>query len=100
MASRYFNSAVTNDTSGKRKQTTTIIPVPSFSTDDVIIQTTSIERLDLLAYKFYGDAAFWYIIASANGLGKGSLIVPINTRLRIPNQKDIQEQIRLLNLSR
>lgn len=97
---RYTNTNITNDSNGKRRQRTTIIPVPVASATDVYIQTTSIERLDLLAYKFYGDSALWYVIASANSLGKGSLIVPINSLLRIPDMTNIQTQIQTVNTSR
>jgi hypothetical protein len=100
MASRYNNTNNINDTDGKRRQRTTIIPVPPISSNDVYIQTTSIERLDLLAYKFYGDESLWYIIASANSLGKGSLVVPTNSLLRIPDITDIQTQIQTVNITR
>lgn len=97
---RYTNTNIINDVNGKRRQQTTIIPVPRASSEDVYIQTTSIERLDLLAYKFYGDSALWYVIASANSLGKGSLIVPINSLLRIPDISNIQTQIQTVNITR
>jgi hypothetical protein len=100
MSNRYSNANILNDASGKRKQSTMIIPVPNPSLNDVYIQTSNIERLDLLAFKFYGDSSMWYIIATANGLGKGSLIVPINSRLRIPNMSNMQNQIESINLSR
>lgn len=97
---RYINSSIQKDTNGKRKVSTTIIPVPNTSIDDVFIQTNSIERLDLLAYKFYKDSSLWYVIAVANGLGKGSLIVPTNSTLRIPSITNMQRQIETINLSR
>lgn len=100
MINRYNNTNIINDANGKRKQRTTIIPVPQLSDNDVYIQTTSIERLDLLAFKFYGDSAMWYIIASANSLGKGTLIVPPNTILRIPDTFNIETQIQTINTSR
>ena len=58
------------------------------------------ERLDLLAYRFYGDASKWWIIASANGLGKGTLFVPENTTVRIPIDERIQDNIEQTNNSR
>ena len=73
------NSSTIKDSTGKRRKSTLIIPVPEPSSSDVFIQVTSADRLDLLAYKFYGDASLWYVIASANGLGKGSLMVPSNS---------------------
>ena len=100
MNNRYNNSLIQKDVNGKRKFSTTIIPVPNISIDDAFIQTNAIERLDLLAYKFYGNSALWYVIAAANGLGKGSLIVPVNSTLRIPSITNIQKQIETINLSR
>lgn len=100
MANRYTNASTIKDSNGKRRKGTLIIPVPAPSTSDVYIQVTSPERLDLLAYKFYGDSSLWYVIASANGLGKGSLMVPINSRLRIPDASTIQQQIETLKTSR
>ena len=35
----------------------------------------------------------WWIFAIANGLGKGTYVVPPNTRLRIPNKLNIQQNI-------
>jgi hypothetical protein len=100
MANRYTNSSTIKDSNGKRRKGTAIIPVPAPSSNDVYIQVTSAERLDLLAHKFYNDANLWYIIAAANGLGKGSLMVPINSRLRIPDSTTIQQQIETLKTSR
>lgn len=100
MANRYTNASTIKDGNGKRRKDTLIIPVPAPSTSDVFIQVTSADRLDLLAYKFYGDASLWYVIASANGLGKGSLMVPSNSRLRIPDASTIQQQIETLKTSR
>jgi hypothetical protein len=100
MANRYTNSSTIKDSNGKRRKGTVIIPVPAPSSNDVYIQVTSAERLDLLAHKFYNDANLWYIIAAANGLGKGSLMVPINSRLRIPDSTTIQQQIETLKTSR
>jgi hypothetical protein len=100
MANRYTNSSTIKDSNGKRRKGTVIIPVPDPSSNDVYIQVTSAERLDLLAHKFYNDANLWYIIAAANGLGKGSLMVPINSRLRIPDSTTIQQQIETLKTSR
>jgi hypothetical protein len=70
------------------------------STNDVYIQTTSTERLDKLALNFYQDATMWWVIAAANRLGKGTLIVPVNTTLRIPDKQIIQQVINQVNRSR
>lgn len=58
---------------------------------DIYILPNETDRLDLLAYKYYGDVRYWWIIAQANHLGKGSLSVKPGVRLRIP--KDLQSII-------
>lgn len=98
--SRYTTTQQIKDKSGKRKAETTILPVVPISGDDIYIQVTSPERLDLLADKFYNDVSLWWVIATANALGKGSLYVPENTRLRIPSVTKIQDVIESLNNSR
>jgi hypothetical protein len=98
--SRYINTSIILDESGKRKLSTTIIPVIPTSEFDTYIQTTTIERLDKLAYSFYQDESLWWIIATANGLGKGSYIIPANTTLRIPSKNGALEYVVSLNGSR
>ena len=70
------------------------------SINDTYITTTTPDRLDKLANDFYGDSQFWWIIASANGLGKGTLIVPENTTIRIPEKIGIDEFIQQINTQR
>ena len=68
--------------------------------NDTYITTTTPDRLDKLANDFYGDSQFWWIIASANGLGKGTLIVPANTTIRIPENSGIDDFIQQINTQR
>lgn len=98
--SRYSTTKSVTDSNGKQKLSTNIIPIPPASELDVYIQTTSIERLDLLAFNFYGDSSLWYVIAAANGLGKGSLYSPSNIKLRIPNVDTIRRLIEDTNTFR
>tara|TARA_Y100000385_G_C12778925_1_gene502632 strand:+ start:297 stop:596 length:300 start_codon:yes stop_codon:yes gene_type:complete len=95
--SRYARSLVIKDENGKRRANTVIIPTPIPSASDIYIEITSPERLDLLAYQFYGDASLWWIIANANGLGKGSFFTPEGVTIRIPNSDNIQNQIQKRN---
>jgi hypothetical protein len=84
-----FITAIKTET-GKSRFSTLIIPnIPENTTSDIYIRTTSMERLDKLALNFYDDTTMWPIIAAANGLGKGTIVVPPNTRLRIPNKTNI-----------
>jgi nucleoid-associated protein YgaU len=52
--------------------------------DDNYVITVLGDRLDLLAFDFYGDSTFWWVIASANSLPGDSLLVEPGTQLRIP----------------
>jgi hypothetical protein len=73
-----------------------VIDLPAFSGPGATTQLL----LGQLANKFYGDSTLWWIIASANGLGKGTIVVPRNSKLRIPSDKNIQQLINILNNSR
>lgn len=54
---------------------------------DLYILTTSGDRLDILADKFYGDIRLWWIIATSNpGLIKGdSYNLKPNLEIRLPS---------------
>ena len=99
--SRYLIANVQRDeNTEKLKLSTVIIPTPPRKSSDIYIQTFGTERLDKLALTFYEDASLWWIIAAANGLGKGTLIVPSGLSLRIPDKINIQNYINSTNSSR
>lgn len=98
--SRYNTTSTIQDKFGKRKKATNILPVVPRTEADTIIITTSIERLDKLAHTFYGDVSLWWVIATANGLGKGSYVIPPNTTVRIPSAEAIQDLIIQQNANR
>ncbi len=54
------------------------------SIDDLIITADEGDRLDLLANKFYGSSALWFVIASVNNLTNGSMHITPGTQVRIP----------------
>ena len=91
--SRYKNISVIKTPAGKRRFASSYISTIPTSDADIYIITTSVERLDQLAKQFYDDEYFWWAIAAANNIGKGTLFVPINTRLRIPPKDAIEELI-------
>lgn len=51
--------------------------------DDYVIAVLG-DRLDLLAFDFYGDASLWWVIASANSLPGDSLYLEPGAQIRIP----------------
>lgn len=69
--------------------------------DDAYVITVLGDRLDLLAFDFYGDSTYWWIIASANALPGDSMIPPIGSQLRIPtNIRSAINQYKIANINR
>ena len=95
--SRYNNTKIklSNKTSyrpySKQKYLTTIYDRVPFSNSDLYVITQEGDRLDLLAGQYYEDTTMWWIIANANNIGKGTLVVPPGLQLRIP--QDVEENI-------
>tara|TARA_R110000851_G_scaffold176800_5_gene323546 strand:+ start:1785 stop:2081 length:297 start_codon:yes stop_codon:yes gene_type:complete len=82
--SRYNNIQIRKIQSGKRYFKTVRYPVIEKSLDDRYIVGQFGDRLDNLANQYYEDASLWWIIARANNIGKGDLVVPLGVQLRIP----------------
>jgi hypothetical protein len=72
------------------------------SESDVYVITTVGDRLDSLAYSYYGDSTLWWIIASANNnTTKGALFPVPGTQLRIPtNVNNVLQQFNQFNKAR
>lgn len=61
---------------------------------DIYIVTQGGDRLDTIAYQFYGDSALWWIIASANNIHDATFAVKEGTILRVPeNYNEILNSI-------
>jgi hypothetical protein len=71
-------------TESNKFKTSRLPSLPVTSTDLYIFSREG-DRLDLMANTFYNDPHLWWIIADANNLGKGSLIIPPGLQIRIPN---------------
>tara|TARA_A100001391_G_C5064348_1_gene276817 strand:- start:146 stop:454 length:309 start_codon:yes stop_codon:yes gene_type:complete len=56
------------------------------------------ERLELLAYRYYGDTALWWIISRANNLDPSDIGLKAATELRIPQDTgDILREFSAIN---
>jgi hypothetical protein len=101
MASRYqVISIIKNDTgipseSGNSMYAPTYYPDIVAKVDDDYIITGTEDRLDLIAYDFYGDSTLWWIVAMANNLEGDSMYPPAGIYLRMP--KNISELINSYN---
>jgi nucleoid-associated protein YgaU len=82
---RYSNreSNVYRRHDGRQVLYTTRYPKIPTSLNDVYVIANETDSLDALAYKFYKDSSFWWMIAQANGIGLG-LKPKAGQQLRIP----------------
>lgn len=70
--------------SKKVRYATTLYPRFTERPTDYYIVTKQLDRMDLIAYDYYGDETLWWIIQRANNLPLGSLHIKAGTRVRIP----------------
>jgi len=72
------------------------------SETDVYVITTVGDRLDSLAYSYYGDSTLWWVIAIANNnVTKGALYPVPGTQLRIPTDiNSVLQQYEQFNQAR
>lgn len=98
MQSRYsdLNNIKKND-SGKRVYSSIFYPSIEEFEGDVYIITKETDRMDLLAWRYYGDSTLWWIIAHCNKI-KGGLVLSPNMQIRIPmNTEKIIADFKELN---
>lgn len=77
---------------GKRRLSTRYYPKIPFKSSDVFIVSKRGMRWDNLAYDYYGEASLWFMLARANNIVNGSLLVPPGLRIRIPNLSYVEIQ--------
>ena len=71
---------------GKRYYSSTRYPSIPYSENDLYTITIDGDRLDNLAYQFYGDPTLWWVLQVANPeMSKDSLYPDLGFQLRIPN---------------
>jgi nucleoid-associated protein YgaU len=85
MSQRYKYINIKKDPDTKRKMfVTTLYPKIPTSDSDIYIITKEGDRLDNLAYLYYGDVSLYWIIAQANHVGKGTYWLTPGQQFRIP----------------
>lgn len=84
MADIYSSFTPIKTDQGVRYYKNAVFPEIPYSDNDIYVITTVGDRLDLLAYDYYGDPELWKIIASANALPCDSLFITPGTQIRIP----------------
>lgn len=87
---RYDKQRIKKTHNGTRVFNTTIYPKIERKFGDTYVIAAEYDRLDTIAQQFYGDPSLWWVIAEANGLGKGTLRITAGLQLWIPkNPKSI-----------
>ena len=95
---RYKYTNIKKKVTGERIYTPTIYPTVELSPNDIYIITSKGDRLDLLASRYYSRVSYWPVIAVANNLGLGTLIVQPGIQLRIPmNISEFKMKLEQLN---
>tara|TARA_A100001391_G_scaffold180974_1_gene146692 strand:- start:202 stop:516 length:315 start_codon:yes stop_codon:yes gene_type:complete len=86
MINRASNSEILVTKKGKRYYKPLRYPDVPLTINDLYVITTSGDRLDLLAHRFYKDIRLWWIIAIANRdiIRKDSYSVKPGLEIRIP----------------
>ena len=83
------------DTKRKRlRYNSNLPPKIEKSIDDIYIIARHGDRLDALAYEYYGDQSHWWVIAQANHIGKGTFSIEPGIRVRIPKTQEYYELIK------
>ena len=91
---RYRNNSFKIDANGKRYYVPTIVPNIPILDSDIFLRPQVGERLDSMAQKFYGDSNLWWIIAKANNLSSGQIVLDPEKKIRIPmNVQSILENV-------
>jgi hypothetical protein len=98
---RYENILETKDNTGERYYRNNIYPDIPASQTDLYVITVLGDRLDLLAFNFYGDESLWWVIASANSLPGDSLYLEPGAQIRIPsNVAGVINEYKSANINR
>jgi phage tail protein X len=84
MESRYLNNKIKKTFDGRQVYRSKIYPNIPPSDQDTFVATETGDRLDTLAYQFYGDSRYWWIIATSNNIHDANIGFEEGTILRIP----------------
>jgi len=84
MASRYDNNQTKKLADGRTVYRSRVYPEIPLRDDDIYVASETGDRLDTLAYQYYNNSSYWWIIASANNIHNAPFGLKDGTILRIP----------------
>jgi hypothetical protein len=80
---RYKSINRKQDENGTQIIATSIMPTVKKRNSDLFVVMVEKTRLDHLAYKFYNNPHYWWIIANSNGI-TGTMYAKLGSQIRIP----------------
>lgn len=69
------------------------LPVIPEQTDDIIYTIKTGDRIDVLAYRHYGDANLWWVIAAANDMEIIPTDFNVGDSIRIPSPSYVSQSL-------
>ena len=79
------NTILIQNNTGIKYYRRNIYPSIPLSESDLYIITVDGDRLDTLAYRYYGDSSLWWVISTVNNnVNNCSMFPTPGTQLRIP----------------
>ena len=86
---RYSNIEQFKTSTGKTYLGTTYYPDIPYDENDIYVYTTQGDRLDNIAFQYYGDSTLYWIIGVANPeLTLNTMFPPPGSQIRIPANID------------
>ena len=92
---RYDDTLLKFNKKGQRVLVPTLYPDIPLSDEDQFVYPKDGERLENIAFKYYGDVSLWWIIAAGNPevLSLNSLFIPVGTEIRIPSNVSLVKSL-------
>lgn len=70
-----------------------LFPTIPESPADIYYRVESVDRLDSLATRFYGDPNLWWVIAVANDINLNPTDLQVGQTIRVPSPAYVQENL-------
>lgn len=91
--SRYWYSTLYRGADGDFWGTRAPVRIPPHPSDAWhTVTDADRDRLDLIAFRHWGDVRLWWVLAEANGIGD-PLDVPSGTSLRVPSFERVMMRV-------
>lgn len=84
MAKYNINGTISTTETGKKYVTTGILQSYIPGESDLTYTARLGDRWDNIAYRFYNNPKFWYVLARANGGADGSIFITPGKKIIIP----------------